>query len=101
MVSVMSRCPRCRERVDPTFTTHCPECGQTLVAGVQSMDIPHNEIKQEDRGSARATVSRRTVGWIVRVVFILLLVFGARICNAVGDLLDELPRDATAVAAYF
>jgi hypothetical protein len=33
-------CPNCRAKVDPTFTTHCAECGTSVVSGVESMAIP-------------------------------------------------------------
>jgi hypothetical protein len=33
-------CPNCRAKVDPTFTTHCPECGTSLSPDVASMAVP-------------------------------------------------------------
>lgn len=33
-------CPNCRAKVDPTFTTHCAECGTSVVSGVESMAVP-------------------------------------------------------------
>lgn len=99
----MSRCPRCRNRVDPTFTTHCPECGQTLVAGVDSMNVPSaNPAQAADDQSDRRRVSlggRRALRWTVRIVLLLVLVFGARICSSIDRLLDELPREA-AIASH-
>jgi hypothetical protein len=99
----MSRCPRCRNRVDPTFTTHCPECGQTLVAGVDSMNVPSaNPAQAADDQSDRRRVSlggRRAFTWIVRLLLLLVLVFGARICSYADRLLDELPREA-AIASH-
>ncbi len=96
----MSRCPRCRSRVDPTFTTHCPECGQTLVAGVHSMDIPLSDPAGAGT-TPRRTLSRRAWGRIFRVVLILVIVFGARFCSAITDIIEDLPREAIAVTRVF
>jgi hypothetical protein len=102
-VSAMSRCPRCRNRVDPTFTTHCPECGQALVAGVDSMNVPSaNPAQAADDQSDRRRVSlggRRAFTWLVRIILLLMLVFGARICSYADRLLDQLPREA-AIASH-
>lgn len=91
----MSRCPRCRNRVDPTFTTHCPECGQALVAGVDSMNVPGSGSvpTQGDRRSV-SRGGRRAFTWMVRILLLLVLVFGARICSYADRLLEELPREA-------
>jgi hypothetical protein len=35
----MTRCPNCKTRVDETFTFHCPECGTSVSAGVESMPV--------------------------------------------------------------
>lgn len=87
----MNRCPNCRSRVDPTFTTHCPECGQSLVAGVQSMDIPG-----APRRRVRATLNFAGARRIIIALVILLWVFGSQVCSQIGRILDELPREALA-----
>lgn len=40
MPGSVTNCPNCRARVDPTFTTHCAECGTSLSPDVTSMTIP-------------------------------------------------------------
>jgi hypothetical protein len=37
---MVKSCPTCKAKVDPTFTTHCPECGTGLTEGAQSMAVP-------------------------------------------------------------
>jgi hypothetical protein len=44
MSTEVTRCPNCRVRVDPTFTTHCPECGTSLTPDVASMIVPGADV---------------------------------------------------------
>lgn len=33
----MARCPKCRSKVDPEFSTHCPDCGASLHAEIDDL----------------------------------------------------------------
>lgn len=71
-----------------------------MVAGVDSMNVPGAGTTR--RGDDRRSLSlggRRLFTWMVRIVLLLVLVFGTRICSSIDRLLEELPREA-AIASH-
>lgn len=94
----MAKCPRCGSEVDAEFSTHCPDCGESLHADVpdlrdQTVDSSEPSSSTLPPPPSYPTASGNKSAWLSRGITVVAL--GAVAGTSIFGFLNSAKRDDT------